>query len=580
MDVLIKALEIPETEDVVSQTVVEIWHNITGKSAQETWKLYYDIVAGRLFRVLKKHNRVGLNTEARRQLFLVIAHFTRALVESVSSIQSRAVTRILVKHSEELQVLLRESRSPAELELSISGLAEYLAAGYSLPRPGLVFLGRACLDVISGSHEQPMKPQLARSLAFAATVCLGHLAKFVRGGEPTTSGSDAGTLPPLRTIFIYSDDAVENALDIVPREERGEDLLLTVLEKTAEEGSVVDPEAFAKEMAEALITTPFRMACAGVNIKELLEDIDKDGLCDYIKRWTKRVCDLAQHEVLDAEAKTIITEHLPPLVEDATLRSDFFKDLPGSAEVLNEGRWRRLSAKRDFKALPDSPFSNGWWERSLERPRLEAAFQTPLSATSRAPVHQPRVPTRTTVAVRSSAESVSTNQDVVTQEQRHSAAKDADKAAASFSGGPFRRVGDPRGFSGFWQQLEGKLLRRGWEYGGLEHFYLLTSLLPETFVNKAVGKVPPRTRSGFNGAVQTMHDALVAEYGGSVEVEKLLSRSLVRGAKETLTDYISRLDYWEDHCATAGAPVPDATLVQSSANVGFGTRPQNPNTRS
>ncbi|KAF4646901.1 hypothetical protein FOZ61_004984, partial [Perkinsus olseni] len=109
----------------------------------------------------------------------------------------------------------------------------------------------------------------------------------------------------------------------------------------------------------------------------------------------------------------------------------------------------------------------------------------------------------------------------------------------------------------------GKLLRRGWDHGGPEHFYLLTSLLPENLVNKTVGKAAPTTLSGFKTTVEELHTALSREYGGSVEVEKLLTESIVRGRNETLTDFIARIDNWEDRCSTAGSPVPDATLIQT-----------------
>ncbi|KAF4730245.1 hypothetical protein FOZ62_010768, partial [Perkinsus olseni] len=80
---------------------------------------------------------------------------------------------------------------------------------------------------------------------------------------------------------------------------------------------------------------------------------------------------------------------------------------------------------------------------------------------------------------------------------------------------------------------------------------------------QTIGKAAPTTLSGFKTTVEELHTALSREYGGSVEVEKLLTESIVRGRNETLTDFIARIDNWEDRCSTAGSPVPDATLIQT-----------------
>ncbi|KAF4647740.1 hypothetical protein FOL47_004216, partial [Perkinsus chesapeaki] len=238
--------------------------------------------------------------------------------------------------------------------------------------------------------------------------------------------------------------------------------------------------------------------------------------------------------------------------------------LPSTAGLLKAERWRRLTAKRELAAHQQSPFSNGWWVRSLQQDPPQSAFQTPLSESGQ--VTLPPPPSSTQEVSRSSRRltlSESSTPDSVSQEKRQAAAKDADKAALSFDGGPFKRVGDPRGFSGFWTQLEGKLLRRGWDYGSPEHFYFLTSLLPEKLVTKSVGKTAPKTFTGFDRAVRQLYQSLSREYGGSVEVEKLLSRTIIRGPKETLTDFVGRLDDWEDQCSTAGSPLPDATLIRA-----------------
>ncbi|EER13896.1 hypothetical protein Pmar_PMAR009686, partial [Perkinsus marinus ATCC 50983] len=91
---------------------------------------------------------------------------------------------------------------------------------------------------------------------------------------------------------------------------------------------------------------------------------------------------------------------------------------------------------------------------------------------------------------------------------------------------------------------------------------MLTSLLPEHIVSKTVGRTVPKTLSAFQATVEDLRTALSREYGGFIEVEKLLTETLTRGANESLTDFIARIDNWKDRCSTAGSPVPDATLIQ------------------
>ncbi|KAF4649354.1 hypothetical protein FOZ61_001434 [Perkinsus olseni] len=207
---------------VISQTVVEIWRDITAATPEQNWPVYYELIVSRLFGLLKAdddgNRQPKLNLQGRRGLFLVIAHFTRALVESVTSRPVGEATRpsLLDLHVTRIFQLLRESsaadrnsvlcnygdgasndhcsekralsgRTSVELELSISAAVEHLAAGHAPSPPSLALLANTCLSVINGTHSlKGAKLEMGRPLAFAATVCLGHLAKWVTLSIVTT----------------------------------------------------------------------------------------------------------------------------------------------------------------------------------------------------------------------------------------------------------------------------------------------------------------------------------------------------------------------------------------------------------
>ncbi|KAF4678740.1 hypothetical protein FOZ63_027722, partial [Perkinsus olseni] len=183
---LARAVATPSTEDVISQTVVEIWRNITAATPEHNWPVYYQLIVSRLFGPLKAdddgNRQPKLNIQGRRGLFLVIAHFTRALVESITSRPVEEATRpsLLDLHVARIFQLLKESRTSVELELSVSAAVEHLAAGHAPSPPSLTLLANTCLSVINGTHTlKGAKLEMGRPLAFAATVCLGHSAKWV-----------------------------------------------------------------------------------------------------------------------------------------------------------------------------------------------------------------------------------------------------------------------------------------------------------------------------------------------------------------------------------------------------------------
>ncbi|KAF4722061.1 hypothetical protein FOZ62_007252, partial [Perkinsus olseni] len=201
---------------VISQTVVEIWRNITAATPEHNWPVYYQLIVSRLFGPLKAdddgNRQPKLNIQGRRGLFLVIAHFTRALVESITSRPVEEATRpsLLDLHVARIFQLLKESRTSVELELSVSAAVEHLAAGHAPSPPSLTLLANTCLSVINGTHTlKGAKLEMGRPLAFAATVCLGHSAKW---GEQTARAK-ASSFSPSVSLRIVTTREVLDSLD-------------------------------------------------------------------------------------------------------------------------------------------------------------------------------------------------------------------------------------------------------------------------------------------------------------------------------------------------------------------------------
>ncbi|KAF4740765.1 hypothetical protein FOZ63_016460, partial [Perkinsus olseni] len=155
------------------------------------------------------------------------------------------------------------------------------------------------------------------------------------------------------------------------------------------------------------------------------------------------------------------------------------------------------------------------------------------------------------------------NPDAISNGDRRAASRDADKASSAFKGGPFKGVDDERGLSGFWRQVESLVVRRGWELGGPEHYFLLTNLVPEYTLEEAVGRKNPVTLADFSTSVAEIRSALADECGGHFEVEKLLAEPTGRSNQESLTSYIGRLDEWARRCALAGAPLGDGHVIRA-----------------
>ncbi|KAF4740724.1 hypothetical protein FOZ63_001057 [Perkinsus olseni] len=242
---LARAVAAPSTEDVISQTVVEIWRDITAATPEHKRPVYYNLIVSRLFGLLRAdddgNRQPKLNIQGRRGLFLVIAHFTRALVESVTSRPVEEATRpsLLDLHVTRIFQLLKENcaaasnstlcnygngtsndhcsekralsgRTSVELELSISAAVEHLAAGHAPSPPSLSFLANTCLSVINGMHSlKGAKLEMGRPLAFAATVCLGHLAKWGK----LTARTKASSFPSSVNLNIVTTREVLDSLD-------------------------------------------------------------------------------------------------------------------------------------------------------------------------------------------------------------------------------------------------------------------------------------------------------------------------------------------------------------------------------
>ncbi|EER13897.1 hypothetical protein Pmar_PMAR009687 [Perkinsus marinus ATCC 50983] len=283
----------------------------------------------------------------------------------------------------------------------------------------------------------------------------------VRGGITSTSGSDAGTLPSLRTAFICTSEEVVAALTIRPLPDSLDEALFTLLEQAFREGQDPDPERFVRELADALFTHPLEGIDGLAELRDHVEDIDGEGLRTYVAQWIYSLGAGHGKRLLDQDAVAIIENYIPPMVSSVVLQNAFMKGLPSAPRLTKDYRWEQLSAKRELKSLCQSPFSKGWWNRSLQGHQAASVFRSPVSEISQAtPRREVRMsegngsPTKTSVET-------SDPPDLVSQQRRHTAAKNADKAATAFDGGSFKGVADKRGFSGFWRQLEGKLLRRG-----------------------------------------------------------------------------------------------------------------------
>ncbi|KAF4650130.1 hypothetical protein FOL47_001428, partial [Perkinsus chesapeaki] len=156
----------------------------------------------------------------------------------------------------------------------------------------------------------------------------------VQGGNATTSGSDAGTLPPLRTIFTGTTVDAAAALSIRPSLDDLDEVLFNLLEKAATGGRNIDPEQFAQEVSKVLVINPLGTLGEVADLVEYLDDLDSDGLGNYIIQWMRLACRSTGDHLLSQEATDVIIEFLPSLVRGAILQADGIKTLPSTAGLL------------------------------------------------------------------------------------------------------------------------------------------------------------------------------------------------------------------------------------------------------
>ncbi|EER01491.1 hypothetical protein Pmar_PMAR012734, partial [Perkinsus marinus ATCC 50983] len=172
----------------------------------------------------------------------------------------------------------------------------------------------------------------------------------VRGGITSTSGSDTGTLPSLRTAFICTSEEVVAALTIRPLPDSLDEALFTLLEQASREGQDPDPERFVRELADALFTHPLEGIDGLAELRDHVEDIDGEGLRTYVAQWIHSLGAGHGKRLLDQDAVAIIENYIPPMVSSVVLQNAFIKGLPSAPRLTKDYRWEQLSAKRELKS--------------------------------------------------------------------------------------------------------------------------------------------------------------------------------------------------------------------------------------
>ncbi|EER18157.1 hypothetical protein Pmar_PMAR013163 [Perkinsus marinus ATCC 50983] len=416
-------------------------------------------------------------------------------------------------------------------------------------------------------------------------------------GQILTSGSDAGTLPPLCDIFVIEEGAADqsqvlDALSTTPDPEVGADIILRCIEKAVVGGGPPRLEALVEQLAHHLLVSPVEVVPEAVRL--YLVDLSPEELPKYVEEHLGWACNRAAVGLLPTETSQKLLDLLPPMVVYAALQNERLAHFPEAQTLTPLYRRKNLSSLLELKSSEASPFSEGWTARLFQR-RSKVSRQTaggPASLQQAAPAQHfhgfnhrsTSSPPRRSVSrergeissgrspgalnltppSHGSRVTLRPNPDAISNGDRRVASRDADKASSAFKGGPFKGVDDERGLSGFWRQVESLVVRRGWQIGGPEHYFLLTNLVPEYTLEEAVGRKNPVTLVDFSTSVADIRSALAEECGGHFEVEKLLSEPTARSNQETLTSYIGRLDEWARRCALAGAPLGDGHVIRRS----------------
>ncbi|KAF4646555.1 hypothetical protein FOZ61_005658, partial [Perkinsus olseni] len=144
------------------------------------------------------------------------------------------------------------------------------------------------------------------------------------GGLPPTSGSDAGNLPPLRTVFTYTGDEAEAALTTRPLSDSLDEALFRLLEQASQGAQDPDPEQFARELTDALVAHPLGGIDGLADLGDQVEDIDGDGLKTYLRRWIRAMCGGHGKALLGHEAAATIERYIPSLVSGTVLHIHHF----------------------------------------------------------------------------------------------------------------------------------------------------------------------------------------------------------------------------------------------------------------
>ncbi|KAF4651199.1 hypothetical protein FOL47_000598, partial [Perkinsus chesapeaki] len=356
-----------------------------------------------------------------------------------------------------------------------------------------------------------------------------------------TSGSDAGTLPPLSDIFTMEETSANepqllDALSAKPKVELLADAVLEVIEEAITAREPPNLDTLVKRLAREVVVSLVESIPEAVRL--YLEDVAPDDLSQFVEMYIKLACCKAAAEILPDDMTQIMVRHLPPMVTYSALQSEALNRFNATATTLALARRKNLSSLLELKTLRRASsasdgrldFFNAHGRASLRTP--EARRQWIVMRPSTTPLARGSVMTDAFTTARESRVSLRPNPGVVGQEQRRTASKDAEKAASAFKGGPFQGVADERGLAGFWRRVESVALRRGWESGGPEHYFLLTNLVDEYILEEATNGRNPVTMLEFSQAVDAIHDCLSEECGGHFQAEMLLAEPTARADDE------------------------------------------------
>ncbi|EER03081.1 hypothetical protein Pmar_PMAR024947, partial [Perkinsus marinus ATCC 50983] len=135
-------------------------------------------------------------------------------------------------------------------------------------------------------------------------------------GQILTSGSDAGTLPPLCDIFVIEEGAADqsqvlDALSTTPDPEVGADIILRCIEKAVVGGGPPRLEALVEQLAHHLLVSPVEVVPEAVRL--YLVDLSPEELPKYVEEHLGWACNRAAVGLLPTETSQKLLDLLPPM---------------------------------------------------------------------------------------------------------------------------------------------------------------------------------------------------------------------------------------------------------------------------